>query len=346
MGAPTNRRQKVVFARWLVIQENINILYVYFQHETEKDASASLVSRVDSAKRKFSVSQKRPFKWDGCWEILKDNPIWKNHQETKLNTRDGNKRLKQVLDNDPIDVECASSTPTTPRSQPTTPTLSPFNINTNLASGGQTNETECEKNDEEQLVHFSQVIQKYQVTKLNMRDANKRLKPMLENEPIDMECASSTPTTPGSQPTTETLIPFHVDTNAASSGQTKEKESEKKDDEKIVHLFRVVEETNSLLKTFMCSVDERLGKSEDIARRKLQLKAETLRQRQLETRESQFERDRQIMDMNLEHMPSMQRQFYMMKQKEICARWKIEEHNVAGEGSREMLLGNAAVRCI
>ncbi|KAL5731412.1 hypothetical protein ACHQM5_004143 [Ranunculus cassubicifolius] len=251
MGAPTNRRQKVVFARWLVIQENINILYVYFQHETEKDASASLVSRVDSAKCKFSVSQKRPFKWDGCWEILKDNPIWKNHQETKLNTRDGNKRLKQVLD----------------------------------------------------------------------------------NEPIDMECASSTPTTPGSQPTTETLIPFHVDTNAASSRQTKEKESEKKDDEKIVHLFRVVEETNSLLKTFMCSVYERLGKSEDIVRRKLQLKAETLRQRQLETRESQFERDRQIMDMNLEHMPSMQRQFYMMKQKEICARWKIEEHNVAGEGS-------------
>ncbi|KAL5731421.1 hypothetical protein ACHQM5_004149 [Ranunculus cassubicifolius] len=265
MGATTHRSYKALHGRWCTIQQNLSMFCVCLELETRKDATASLETRVAAAKREFYTSRKFAFKWDDCWEILKDNTHWKNHLGPKLNITEANKNLKR--------------------------------------------------------------------SKLDITDADKRMKLTMGNDSIDFECASLTPTTLRLQPTTPTLVPFAMNTNLVSSGPMKEKESEKKDEEQTVHLSKFVDETNSLWKTFMSSVDERLGKIEGIARRNLQLKEEKIRLKQLEMRESQFERDKQLMDMDLEHMPIMKRQFYELKQREICERWKMGEPISAGEGS-------------
>ncbi|KAF9587603.1 hypothetical protein IFM89_004435 [Coptis chinensis] len=171
---------------------------------------------------------------------------------------------------------------------------------------------------------------------------SKKMKPTLENDPIAIEGASSTPTSPGSQPATPALVlldldktPTSLDTllRERSVGREAEEDGKKETGEQIIHLSKVVEESNTLLKTFISSIDERLARSEDIARRNLHLKEEKVRQGQLEMRERQFERDRKIMDMNLDHMPPMQRQFYEMKQREICDRWKNGGQNFEKGGS-------------
>ncbi|PIA37776.1 hypothetical protein AQUCO_03000360v1 [Aquilegia coerulea] len=261
MGAPTDRDTKGISRRWSAMQQSINVFCGFLnQLETTKKGDTSLQSRIVGAKRLYSVSKKCPFKWEGCWEILKDHPNWKEYQMMKTGTTQAKKKIKRALEIDSNAIEGASSTPTTPVSQPTTPALIPLDSD----------------------------IQPTSMDALLTKKKSERLD---------------------------------------------EKEKTKNSEEQINHLSKVVEESNSLLKTFISSIDERLGRSEDIARRNLQLKEEKFRQRQLEMRERQFERDRKIMDMNLDHMPPMQRQFYELKQREICDRWNNGGPEVGNGGN-------------
>ncbi|KAL5731422.1 hypothetical protein ACHQM5_004150 [Ranunculus cassubicifolius] len=249
MGGPTGRTASAVSHRWCTMQQHLDVFCDYLKQLECAKTCVTLEGRISRAKHHFFGSQKCAFRWDTCWEILKDNPKWKE----------------------------------------------------------------------------------YLLMKDHMHNSNKRAKLTIEMDSNAFEGESSTPTTHGSQPITQALVTIEKDANP--SGTTSNEDIGKKSYEQILHLSRVVEESNALMKTLISSIDERFGRSEEIARKNLQLKEEKIKQRQLEMQEKQFESDKIIMDMNLDHMPPMQRQFYEVKQREICAKLKIGEPNLGSGGS-------------
>ncbi|KAL5731418.1 hypothetical protein ACHQM5_004147 [Ranunculus cassubicifolius] len=260
MGGPTGRTPKAMSNKWCTLQQHLEIFCDYLSQLERAKNCITLEGRISKAKHYFFGSQKCAFKWDSCWEILKDNPKWKDYQVMKAHIHNSNKRVKITVEVDPIVFEGESSTPTTHESQPTTQALVPIDKYASPASMGA----------------------------------------ILIEKP---------------------------------NGATDTDEMDKKCYDQIIHLSKVVEESNSLMKTLLSSLDERFDRSEDIARRILQLKEEKTKQRELEMREKQFESEKRIMDMNLDQMPPMQRQFYEVKQREICEKLKAVEPNLGSGGS-------------
>ncbi|KAL5722977.1 hypothetical protein ACHQM5_006430 [Ranunculus cassubicifolius] len=156
----------------------------------------------------------------------------------------------------------------------------------------------------------------------------KKAKP---NVDIDVNAIGlgASPTSPPSTPSTPSSVPIVSDIDPISLyDPSKERiirrklEKERMTEDSNPYTVKV-HEANMVLKTFLSDFNARLQKSEEIALRELQMKEQTMLERK-------HEKEQQIMDMDLNGMPTIRRDYYLARQKEILARW-----NLSAQGSTD-----------